>query len=207
MSPQSAAAVIEVFADVSCPFTHVGLRRLVAYRRRVARDDVRLVVRAWPLEWVNGSPLTGDFVAEEIDQLRAQVTPDLFTGFRADRFPTSTIPALRLTHAAYETGNDVGERVALELRDRLFERGEDVSVPAVLEAVATAHGVPLETDDDVVRREWVAGQHRGVIGSPHFFTAGTEAFCPALRIAKVDGHLHIEADTSAFDDFAASCFT
>ena len=50
---------IEVFADVSCPFTHVGLRRLVEHRRQLERDDLRIVVKAWPLELVNGSPLAG----------------------------------------------------------------------------------------------------------------------------------------------------
>ena len=32
---------IEVFADVLCPFTHVGLRRLVARRTELGRDDPR----------------------------------------------------------------------------------------------------------------------------------------------------------------------
>jgi hypothetical protein len=47
--------VVEVFADVSCPFAHVGLRRLVEQRDKLARDDIVLRVRAWPLELVNGS--------------------------------------------------------------------------------------------------------------------------------------------------------
>src|SRR3954464_13451066 len=47
---------IEVFADVACPFTHVGLCRLVA-RRRESNSDAVLWVRAWPLELVNGEPL------------------------------------------------------------------------------------------------------------------------------------------------------
>ena len=48
---------LEVFADVCCPFTHVGLRRIVRRRAELGRDDVVLVVRAWPLELVNGVPL------------------------------------------------------------------------------------------------------------------------------------------------------
>ena len=99
---------IDVFADVSCPFTHVGLRRLVEHRHRIGRDDVRIIVRAWPLELVNGAPLAADFVAEEIAQIRAQVAPELFTGFRTDRFPRTTLDALRLTHAAYLVGDVVG---------------------------------------------------------------------------------------------------
>jgi len=45
--------VIEVFADVACPFTHVGLKSFVARRAGLGRDDVILRVRAWPLEIVN----------------------------------------------------------------------------------------------------------------------------------------------------------
>jgi hypothetical protein len=50
-------SIIEVFADAGCPFTHVGLRRLVEHRDHAGRDDVVLRVRAWPLELVNGHPL------------------------------------------------------------------------------------------------------------------------------------------------------
>ena len=48
---------IEVFADIACPFTHVGLRRFVQRREELGRPDVTLLVRAWPLEVVNGQPL------------------------------------------------------------------------------------------------------------------------------------------------------
>src|SRR5206468_3084962 len=51
-------AVIEVFADVRCPFTHVGLTRFVARRHELGRREPRLRVRAWPLELVNGEPLS-----------------------------------------------------------------------------------------------------------------------------------------------------
>ena len=77
---------VEVFADIVCPFTHVGLRRLSEARRgRETSPVVR--VRAWPLEWLNGAPLDPDIVAREIDALRAQVAPDLFAGFDAATFP------------------------------------------------------------------------------------------------------------------------
>ena len=48
---------LEVWADVTCPFTHVGLHRLVDERDRQGRDDLHLRVRAWPLELVNGVPM------------------------------------------------------------------------------------------------------------------------------------------------------
>ena len=44
-------------------------------------------VRAWPLELVNGTPLDSAMIGEEVDELRAQVAPDLFTGFDLSGFP------------------------------------------------------------------------------------------------------------------------
>ena len=37
-----ADPVVEVFADVLCPFAHVGIRRFVERRHAAGRDDVRL---------------------------------------------------------------------------------------------------------------------------------------------------------------------
>ena len=102
-APRAGDAVIEVFADVWCPYAHVGIRRFVQRRWAVGRDDLLLRVRAWPLELVNGEPLDADHVAEQIDDLRRQVTPALFAGFDARRFPSTTLPALELVDDAYRT--------------------------------------------------------------------------------------------------------
>ena len=195
---------IEVFADVWCPFTHVGLRRFVAERAEGRVAGV-LRVRAWPLELVNGSPLDPAMVAEEIDQIRAQVDADVFAGFDPDRFPRTTLPALRLSAAAYRVGPQVGEAVALELRHRLFELGQDVSDPDVLAAARESHGVTAHAPASTVEDDWAEGRARGVTGSPHFFTPGGQFFCPALEVSHVDGHLRITADPEGFDRFLASC--
>src|SRR5689334_1102988 len=110
----TAAAVtrVEVFADIVCPFTHVGLRRFV--EARAARPSaVRLRVRAWPLEWVNGRPLSPETAAREIDSLRELVAPDLFAGFDPSSFPTTSVPAFGLVAAAYVIGDPTGEAVSL----------------------------------------------------------------------------------------------
>lgn len=196
---------IEVFADVWCPFAHVGLRRFTE-RRNATGADVGLLVRAWPLERVNGEPLAPALVAEEVAQIQATVAPELFAGFDPARFPTTTIPALQLTCRANASSPQAGEAVALELRHRLFELGEDVSDPAVLAEVAAAHGLDLDARDDLAARDWDEGRRRGVIGSPHFFTPGGDFFCPALDVRQVDGHLRITADPDGFERFLDSCF-
>ena len=200
-------SVIEVYADVGCPFTHVGLRRFVARRAEAGRTDVSLWVRSWPLELVNGKPLDPHFIAEEVDEIRDQVAPELFAGFRAETFPSSSLPALALATAAYDVGMDVGEQISLELRDLLFEHGRDVADPAVLAELAGRHGVDYERDDlGAVLDDQAEGERRGVIGSPHYFTPAGSFFCPALDVSRDDhGQLVVMADPAAFDTFVASC--
>ena len=52
---------IEVFADVTCPFTHVGLRRMVAARQAKGRDDVVLVDIRDPRELQREGKVPGAF--------------------------------------------------------------------------------------------------------------------------------------------------
>jgi 2-hydroxychromene-2-carboxylate isomerase len=194
---------IEVYADIWCPFTHVGLRRLVERRSETgAAFDLR--VRAWPLELVNGAPMDPSFIAEGVEDLRSQVAPDLFKGFRVDRFPTSTLAALALAEAAYDVDPGCGERISLALRDALFEDGRDIGRIDVLADIAATEGLALVDDDERVRSCWETGVGRGVVGSPHFFTAGGGFFCPALNIERVDGHLRIAPDHDAFEAFVAA---
>ncbi len=200
--------VIEVFADVACPFTHVGLRRFVEHRTRLRRPDVVLAVRAWPLEVVNGQPLDSHVTAGRIADIREQVAPDLFSGFAESAFPATSLPALALTSAAYARDPQTGERVSLELRDLLFEQGRDIADPVVLAEVAAEHGV--EVGDADVRRvhdDHAEGAARGVIGSPHFFTPSGDFFCPALDVHHdASGRLAVAPDPARFDRFLSSCF-
>jgi predicted DsbA family dithiol-disulfide isomerase len=191
---------IEVFADVRCPFTHVGLRRLVDWRAGSGAEFV-LRVRAWPLELVNAEPLASTLIAEEADELRRQVAPDLFTDLDDDRFPCSSIPAMSLAAAAYRRGADDGERASLALRDAMFEHGTDIADPAALERIAGELGVPRFLDHvPEVIDDWHEGRRRGVIGSPHFFVGDDDFFCPSLHIETVDGHVRIHPDPAGFDE-------
>ena len=200
--------VVEVFADIACPFTHVGLIRFVEERKLHDGDGPTLRVRCWPLEVVNGEPLDAEFIAAEIEDLKDQVSPDLFAGFDPAEFPSSSLPAFALAAAAYDRDLETGEAVSLELRHRLFERGQDVSDPEVLRAVAEAHGLSGAdlADTQAALADHEDGRGRGVIGSPHFFTPGGGFFCPALEIERVDDHLHITVDQSGFEEFMEACF-
>jgi predicted DsbA family dithiol-disulfide isomerase len=199
---------IVVFADVSCPFAHVGLTRIEAYRQTLGGEAPRLRVRAWPLEIVNGTALAGPALAPKIDALRRGVAPDLFGGFHVDAFPPTTLPALAAEAAAYRAGPDVGMRFSLAVRELLFEQGRDISDSGVLDALITRTGSPVPTpaDHDAVLADHRDGVERGVKGSPHFFTPGGDFFCPTLDIHHDERGYDIAFDQSGFETFIAAAF-
>lgn len=200
---------IEVFADIWCPFTHVGLHAIAAARDAAARADVGIRVRAWPLELVNGHPMDAAAAARNAVALREQVAPDLFAHVDVAHFPMSTLEALALTEAAYGVGIAEGERTAFALRDALFERGLDISAGPALTAIADAVGVPMPTDADraAVRAAWDEGRERGVIGSPHFFCGTHDVFCPSLELTRDEGGLTAHRDTAALEAFISDCLS
>ena len=193
---------VEVFADVVCPFAYVGLTRILQKLDEAGRDDVAVVVRAWPLEVVNGKPMDGNFIGEEADEIRPQVAPDLFGGFDAAAFPASSIPALALTNAAYEVDGATGLRVAMAVRRAVFEEGRDVADPVVLRQIADEHGVASLGDPATVQADYDEGKARGVVGSPHFFVGDQSMFCPTLRISRdANGHLVCTFDEAKAEEF------
>ena len=199
------ASTIEVFADITCPFTHVGLKQVV---RHVADmdDPVDVVVRAWPLEWVNGAPLDVGAVMIKAQALDEQLGVHDFSGLRADRWPATTIPALNLVASAYERDAATGLAMSLELRAALFEHGVDIGDPAELGLIAAAHdlALPATEPSDAVQRDYDDGKARGVQGSPHFFVGTDSFFCPSLDIGKdSQGHLTARFDSAMLADFFA----
>jgi len=195
-------AVVEVFADITCPFTHVGLHRFVAARGTRGANDHQVVVSSWPLELINGQPSDAPTLAPKIDALRRTVAPDLFAGFDPSRFPNTSLPALGLVAAAYQRDLGAGERLSLAVRTALFEEGADIAAPEVLTELARRCGLPeLEGDTQQVLEDWHRGQALGVVGSPHFFAGDRNFFCPALEITHDDNGLSIAFDTAGMDQF------
>ena len=156
--PFSPLRTVEVFADVRCPFAYVGLLRFVEKRREVGASDVSLVVRAWPLELVNGVPLDAGLMSQKVRALRDQVAPSLFSGFDERAFPATSMPALRLEAWARRQSADAGERVSFALRSAMFEHGRDIADVEVLREIAASCGV----DDPVSNLR--QRRHRGLAG-------------------------------------------
>lgn len=166
-------------------------------------DRPLLSVRAWPLELVNGSPMTGESLVQKIVALREQVAPGRFAGFDADRFPTTTLPAMAGEAASQRHSPEVGEMFSLAIRDALFEHGQDVGDLDVVNNVLRGLGAGpvLPADSDNVLAAHREGITRGVKGSPQFFV-GTEQFlCPSLDIAHDADGYDISFDADGFAAF------
>ncbi|MEY2462530.1 MAG: hypothetical protein QOH64_668 [Acidimicrobiaceae bacterium] len=200
--------VLEVFADVSCPFAHAGLRRFQSYRQELHRTEPVLRVRAWPLELVNGKALDGPSLTPKIAALRADVATDLFVGFDEHRFPTTALPAMAAEAAAYRQGVQIGERFSFAVRDALFESALDVSDANVLKMLRDDLGVhePTESDRTAVCNDLAEGKRRKVAGSPHFFTDDGEFYCPSLDIEHDDDGYDVSFDAVGFQRFVAAVF-
>lgn len=193
---------VEVFADISCPFTHVGLREIV----RQLDPSTEIIVRAWPLEWVNGAPLDASAVQAKVDALRSQLGLTAFDGFSPDHWPLTTVPALNLVASAYERDSTLGLDLSMEVRDALFERGEDIDDLAVLADLASEHGLPVPdvAPSTRVLEDYEEGLRREVKGSPDFWLGGEEFFCPSLELGHdAGGDLTASFDTNGLTRFVA----
>ena len=196
-------AIVEVFADITCPFTHVGLNRVVAQLASLGRGT-DILVRAWPLEWVNGTPLDAAGVAEKIAVLNEELGVDDFGGFSVDVWPDTTIPALNLAAQAAAVDMATGLRVSRALRAALFVDGRDVADDDVLADIAGDHGLESPARDPLpqVLADYEEGQRRGVRCSPDFWVGTSEFFCPALNLTRDDeAHLHSEIDPDGLRRF------
>jgi predicted DsbA family dithiol-disulfide isomerase len=197
------STTLEVFAEITCPFAYVGLQHIVEHVE-AGDHPTDIVVRAWPLEWVNGAGLAVDGVIEKSAALCEQLDIDAFAGLDADQWPTTTVPAHRLTIAAYDVDAPTGLAVSLAIRHALFEEGRDISDPDVLDAIASAHGLSVDdaADEAAVRAEYDLGVERGVKGSPHFWLGDDGFFCPALDLGRDDdNHLIARFDPEALTAF------
>ena len=116
--------------------------------------------------------------------------------------------ALALVALAYGLDDRLGERASFGVRHALFERGEDIADPAVLQRLADDLGLGLPDDADHARvlADYEEGKQRGVKGSPHYFGPGGDAFCPSLQISRdADEQFVIVPDRQRLGEFIDHC--
>jgi hypothetical protein len=178
------------------------LRTVRAFRDRLSPEST-IVVRAWPLELVNGKPLDPVVTAAHVAELRREVAPELFARFDPDAMPTTTLGALALVEAANDADPWLGEALSVELRDALFEEGRRID-DDMLARLARRSGwdVRVIGERGRVEARLEEGRTRGVKGSPHIFIGDSGMFCPLLDIERSQmGELHMRERFEQFEAF------
>ncbi len=209
MEDQRSYSINEIFADVWCPFAYVGIRKVFEYRDKLGRGDVPIIVRSWPLEWVNDAPMTQAKALGNCDALRRQVAGNHFTNKQLMNFPSTTLDALTLIAQAYEQDVIAGEKSSIVVREAIFEHGNDVTGHSVLHGIAASLGISYAPDADhvSVHRDWEEGKARDVVGSPHFFNGSVGVFCPSLQLTRTeDSGLIIQTNAEKLVAFLTTCF-
>ena len=189
--------IVEVFADVSCPFAHVGLRRFVEQRALVLTgrprpSSPRVAARA--RQWLSArSPNRPRHMSRSFATKSHPISSPAST---LDRSPNrhSRRWDWRPPHigSAIASGNGSAWRYAMlsskPAATSATRRYSERSRPNRESSVPTSDAV------DAVIADWEEGKRRGVRGSPEFFVKGRGYFCPTLDITRVGGQLHIVRD-------------
>jgi predicted DsbA family dithiol-disulfide isomerase len=189
--------VVTVYGDLACPFATLAIAGLRAARDRVGRE-VRLDIRAFPLELVNRRP--HDFGLLEAEKaVLGTLHPGL--GWRRWRgavtdWPVSTLLPMEAVQAAKRPevgGLPASEELDVALRRALYVDSRCIALlPVILEVAEECAGVDLTALGHVMHAgtcrpdlfQHLGQQERGAVsGSPHVFTPdGRDWVNPGLTI-------------------------
>jgi predicted DsbA family dithiol-disulfide isomerase len=195
--------VVTVYGDLMCPFASLAIAGLRAARDRLGRD-VRLDIRAFPLELVNHGP--HDFGRLEAEKpLLVSIAPSL--GWRRWRgepssWPVTSLLPLEAVQTAKRPsigGLAASEELDSALRRALFVDSRCIALlPVILEvaeecAQVDRYALSVALQGGTGRAEvfaQFAQQERGAVrGSPHVFTAdGHDWLNPGVEIDHPDDY-------------------
>jgi predicted DsbA family dithiol-disulfide isomerase len=192
---EAAPGTIVVFADIGCPWAHLAVYRLHTTRGRMGLDDkVRLDIRAFPLELINGQATPKLILDAEIPVVGA-LEPD--AGWQmwqrpAHEWPVTTLLALEAVEAAKQQGLKASETLDRALRVALFAHSRTISMRhEILDIAASCDGVDVTVLKDALVQGWARAaieqqltisQTEVVQGSPHLFLPdGTNVHNPGIE--------------------------
>ena len=202
--------MIEVYADIWCPFAHVGLRSAVARRDELGRREVVLWVRAWPLELVDGAPLDPGATAEHVEDLRAASGPGSLRALRSRALPEKLARGARARRGRLPQGRTNRRGREPCAAPRAVRGGGATSRTRRCSRrwrVPTVSATPVTGTWKASTRSGTRASRGGVRGSPHFFCGKADAFCPSLEISEDgEGHLDLRQDMEALEELLAGCF-
>ncbi len=219
---QVAANTIQVWSDLSCPWSHAVVWRLHDARRRLGLEGkVHFDHHAFPLELFNTEP-TPRREREAEGPVAAGLAPR--AGWRAwsapdTAWPVTTLPPMEAVQAAKLQSLAASEELDRGLRRAFWGESRCISLRHVILEVASecesleVGALAAALDDGRARRalmdDWAVAQGDEVRGAAHLFAPdGTNAQNPGITIGWIGddgaggGAAVVEADDpSAIEDF------
>jgi predicted DsbA family dithiol-disulfide isomerase len=191
---------IQVWSDLSCPWSHAVVWRLWDARRRIGVEDrVRFDHHAFPLELFNSEP-TPRPVRDAERPIVAELAPR--AGWQAwsgpdHAWPVTMLPPTEAVLAAKEQSLEASEELDRGLRRAFWGESRCISLRhVILEVALETEAVDVTAlaeaiDDGRARRalmeDWAIARGDEVRGSAHLFAPdGTNAQNPGLEIAWSD---------------------
>jgi predicted DsbA family dithiol-disulfide isomerase len=206
---------IQVWSDLSCPWSHAVVWRLWDARRRLGVEDrVRFDHHAFPLELFNSEP-TPRPLRDAERPIVAELAPRAgWQGWSGPdhAWPVTMLPPTEAVLAAKEQSLEASEELDRGLRRAFWGESRCISMRHVIIEVATeCDGVDVTAlsealDNGRARRalleDWATARGDEVRGSAHLFAPdGTNAQNPGISYRWVDGAPVLDADDpGAIDD-------
>lgn len=142
---------------------------------------VRLRIRPYPLEVVDGEAAPRDILRQEWWLAALQEPRAMFVPFEGDDWPTTTLPAFDAVWCAAQQSEEIAFAYELRIRRAFFAESRNIGRPEVLLALAGEVGldIPAFTRlfESGVARAAVLEEHR--IGQEQYRVRGT----PTLMLA------------------------
>jgi predicted DsbA family dithiol-disulfide isomerase len=177
-----APGTLQVWSDLSCPWSHVIVWRLWDARRRLGLEDrVRLDHHAFPLELFNDEPTPRWHIDVEAPVARTIAPRAGWQQWSApdSAWPVTLLPAMEAVQAAKLQSLHASEALDRGLRRALYAESRCISLRHVILEVATEADVvdvaqlAAALDDGRARgaliADWRTAQGAEVRGSAHVF--------------------------------------
>ncbi|HEY3503983.1 MAG TPA: hypothetical protein VGN37_14515 [Actinocatenispora sp.] len=195
--------VLTVYSEIACPWASLALHGLRRARHRLGLTRVRIDLRAFPQELLDGGPTPKRVLDAEIPVIGGL---DETLGWRMwqgpdDRWPASTLLAQEAVQAAKRP--DVGGLAASDELDAALRRAmfaDSRCIALLTEILAVAEDCPkvntkaltkalyLGSGRAEVIMQWRTAKDRAVHGSPHVFLPdGSEWHNPGVEVRWTGG--------------------
>ncbi|HEU5432796.1 MAG TPA: DsbA family protein [Thermomicrobiales bacterium] len=171
---QAALPELWTWGEYYCPWTYVATVRLHAVAPEY-RGRVRLRLRPFPLELIDGSSAPRDILSQEWWLAAIQEPAAAFAPYRSADWPTTTMPAFEGAWCAERQGDEAFAEYDRRIRRAFFAESRNIGRRETVLAVAAAAGLDMPrfrrdfTGDDA--REAVLAEAR--LGRERYHVEGT----------------------------------